>query len=1251
MRRFNKLLKSGTSLMLVFAMLLGMCSTAIAVGETKSTENSYVALGDFVTEDALAAFAEGTVVYGGFKRIVDLYNDDLNANLEAIKAADVIALGIGNADINIYAVNNILGAIGADAVGFDSAICDDEWKNLDTALENCDALTRNIALQLYDKLEPVVSEKLSDNAMIETVLDVLVYTAVSFVVNYSAVLEEVATVNPDATVMIVGLVNMMNGMKVNFNGQELDLGLYIGYVMEALNGYLAAVPTMMQMNGEYEGVTFLYAEASDAEVEYVKPALNYELRDRIIDAVNEFVFPALWERISIPEQVNGITVDITLSETVTVDMVNNYDNLTDAGEIIPCAIYLAFESAIINADEPTLLSLDMEGGIDGVLSGLNLDIDMSTLADDVMAAVLAYYEAWQWMDAEAEDSITEACYNFMLGKVEEMVKEQQVEDMTIAEAYLELLNTVIAEINDQGEEFGIVAEEIPALDWNVLWNSLISEEYATEARTLFETLMADAKETLGEIAWEIALETLVEENLDEAVATAQQELYEEAMLELDAVVEEALNEAVDEILAEEYDMTRQEAEQVEGLIDSIIEQLIAEGLVEEVEAEYEASVRAEIYDNEENVKKLTEEVEKAILDEANNSEEFAAAVAEEVEKQWNALWNTAWDEALCELYTTVNEKYNEGVALLDENKANLPLALLKIADQFVTLPTEPVNVKAWVLEMREELEKQKDTMDALVNAWANEVAAELIIEKIDEVLPEVFAGDDMNSLLYLLGRLLVGDGLGRYITPDGSDAIYYAMVAAYGDGEDDTQNTVQNEISNKVEKLIDLVLQYGPKAMNKVGAIEKLRHALDVMVEKLDDRGGAQVDKAVNEIESILDEIEAIANGETDKTAEDLVNAYINLDATIEELRALINGEEIDEESEGAIREFIDAAAHGGYEIDYKSHYVAVGDDSVEGYAGLLAAELGLSGDYDTVVSENVAASIENLDAEVIEKADLITVGFSGNTFLQYMAAQMNARMNNEQPDEMDWATYVGDAGVKYVEKALNEIQAVLAKDLHTGFGEYYLDEVLMLAVESYAYAAADYALNYPVLLEEIRAINPDALIVCVGMNNSAANIELNLTTGYEEFALGQYIGYVIAAVNGEAKAYAMLNENVAYVHAPDVAIEAGDENPYATLWALLGGIMDEFAALTTTDEGKEYIKTKIYDALNITHGLRLGDINFDEEVDLVDLDMLYEYLIGRLELTGEQLYVADVDGVDGVTPADLTILYDYLIGRNTILA
>ena len=147
MRRFNKLLKSGTSLMLVFAMLLGMCSTAIAVGETESTENSYVALGDFVTEDALADFKDGTVLGGGFMRVADLY-DELVANQSAIADADVIALGIGNADINIYAVNNVLGVIGKDVVGIGSV----DYGTLEGALANCDALTRNAAMQVYDNL-------------------------------------------------------------------------------------------------------------------------------------------------------------------------------------------------------------------------------------------------------------------------------------------------------------------------------------------------------------------------------------------------------------------------------------------------------------------------------------------------------------------------------------------------------------------------------------------------------------------------------------------------------------------------------------------------------------------------------------------------------------------------------------------------------------------------------------------------------------------------------------------------------------------------------------------------------------------------------------------------------------------------------------------------------------------------------------------------------------------------------------------
>lgn len=1208
MRRFNKLLKSGTSLMLVFAMLFGMCGAAFAVGETE-TNGGYVALGDFVTEGALARFTGSDDILGGGAASVAYLYAELVKNQDAVAAADVIALGVGNADINIYAVNNVLGVIGKDVVGIGSV----SYGTLEGALANCDALTRNAAMQVYDnlygKLESAISERVTDAELVTTLLDILVYSAVSFVANYSAILEEVATVNPDATVMIVGLVNMLDGMVIEYNGHTIELGRYFGYVIEALNAYLAAVPTAMQMNGEYEDVTFLYAEASDAEVEYVKPVSV----EGISEVVEKLVWPTLKEKLqdAIPSEVKGVKVDIKLE--------NEDDTLTAFGVRVFGAICAEIEKAVCAADEPNPIVLSTDINLDGLFGDVSVDVNTDALTESAMEMVMDFYEAWQ--QTEEGQATTEACYNFMMGKVEETVKAETEK----GQLYVDALNEkLIAELN---KELCVEHQipEIESVQWVDFWNSLIAEKYEEKAEVLFYNLLdsVDAYDIILAHAYEVAEADLPGSNeLADAVKKAQDELYADAMDEMDAAIDKAL---------EEKGLTR----------DTATPELIAE-----LEEEYQKNAYAEIYENEENIAELTEEVMNAILD----SEEFAAAVREEVNAQWENLWDTAWDKALKEMYTEANTQYNDGVKTLNDNKANLPLALLEIADSY--LPEMSDELEGWIGDMRTAFaETHVETVEGLFNGWVNDAAAELVVDEINGIMSKVLAGEEVAPLMYLLGRLLTGDGLDRYITDNGTEALYAAMVAAYGDGEDDTQNTVQDEISDKVEKLIDLVLQNGPQAMNKVNAFDKIRAALDKMVEKLDGRGGAKVDKVVNEIEGILDEIEAIAKGETDKTAEDLVNAYINLDATIEELRALIHGEEIPEDSEGAIREFIDAAAHGDYEINYKSHYVAVGDDSAEGYAELLAAELGLSNDFEMLVSDSVATSVENLDAEVIEKADLITVGFSGNTFLQYMAAQMNARMNNEQPDEMDWATYVGDAGVKYVEKALNEIQAVLAKDLHTGFGEYYLDEVLMLAVESYAYAAADYALNYPVLLEEIRAINPDALIVCVGMNNSAANIELNLTTGYEEFALGQYIGYVIAAVNGEAKAYAMLNENVAYVHAPDVAIEAGDENPYATLWALLGGIMDEFAALTTTDEGNKYIKTKIYDALNITHGLRLGDINFDKEVDLVDLDMLYEYLIGRLELTGEQLYVADVDGVDGVTPADLTILYDYLIGRNTILA
>lgn len=1190
MRRFNKLLKSGTSLMLVFAMLFGMCGAAFAVGETE-TNGGYVALGDFVTEDALARFTGSDDILGGGAASVAYLYAELVKNQDAVAAADVIALGVGNADINIYAVNNVLGVIGKDVVGIGSV----DYGTLEDALANCDALTRNAVMQVYDnlygKLESAISERVTDAELVTTLLDILVYSAVSFVANYSAILEEVATVNPDATVMIVGLVNMLDGMVIEYNGHTIELGRYFGYVIEALNAYLAAVPTAMQMNGEYENVTFLYAEASDAEVEYVQPVSV----EGISKVVEELVWPTLKAELqaAIPSEVKGVKVDIKLE--------NEDGTLTEFGQNVFNAICAEIEKAVCAADEPNPIVLSTDINLDGLFGDVSVDVDTDALTESAMEMVMDSYKDWQKI-AEGQ-AITDACYNFMMGKVEETVKAEvkdykvdvEGEELTILDAYADALNKVISEANENGLELGEITVE--KIDWDALYASMIE---GGDALAMFQSY-------------------LPVDLCDQMIDVAEEKLFSaDGQAEIKDGVWEALHDKYPELSDEQ-----------------ILAALEAEG------------------------KTIDDLVKEA-------TEKAQTEIPTKVDKVLNELWATAVVN-LNTLYTKVKEGYDkaktEAVALLEEHMANLPLALLKIADDLVEFPTEPVDVNAWVGDMRTAFaETHVETVEGLFNSWVNDAAAELVVDEIDGILDDVLAGEEVAPLMYLLGRLLTGDGLDRYITDNGTETLYAAMVAAYGDGDDDNQNTVQDEISDKVEKLIDLVLQYGPKAMDKVGAIEKLRTALDVMVEKLDGRGGAQVNKAIAEIESILDEIEAIANGETDKTAEDLVNAYINLDATIEELRALIQGEEIPEDSEGAIREFIDAAAHGDYEIDYESYYVAIGDSSVKGYAGLLADELGLTNHYTYRDSDSVAASIENLDAEVIGKADLITVGFSNNTFLKYMASQMNARMNGEQPADMDWATYVGDAGVKYVEKALNEIREILAKDLgvNTPYYNVPLDELLMLAVESYAYASADYVFNYPTLIEEIRELNSDALIVAVGMHNIFEGVEMDLSgivgSPYE-FALGDYFGYLTAAVNGEAKVYAMLSENVAYVHAPHVETEIESEDKtakYNDIIYFLSQIttidVDGFEDLKASYNGNDYIKNQIYNALNITHGLMLGDVDLDGDVDWADLAMMYDHTMQWFELTGEQLYVANLDGDPKVTFIDVAVLYDYLMGWNTIL-
>ena len=182
---------------------------------------------------------------------------------ESFKNADVISLALGNASFNNYvqkALFKIMNVFGDD---FDE-------ENPQVGLEDALALVENekareLVLQVYDmvmaELLAVVPADLA-SFKVDEICDLIAYVTASFAIHYIAVLEWIAENNPDADVILLGILNSNAGWKIDGGDQfgTVDLGGVLDKAYEAIGAYVAALPALMRAQGQAKDVEFFYVD-------------------------------------------------------------------------------------------------------------------------------------------------------------------------------------------------------------------------------------------------------------------------------------------------------------------------------------------------------------------------------------------------------------------------------------------------------------------------------------------------------------------------------------------------------------------------------------------------------------------------------------------------------------------------------------------------------------------------------------------------------------------------------------------------------------------------------------------------------------------------------------------------------------------------------------------------------------------------------------------------------------------------------
>lgn len=439
------------------------------------------------------------------------------------------------------------------------------------------------------------------------------------------------------------------------------------------------------------------------------------------------------------------------------------------------------------------------------------------------------------------------------------------------------------------------------------------------------------------------------------------------------------------------------------------------------------------------------------------------------------------------------------------------------------------------------------------------------------------------------------------------------------------------ELAALKAKLVDVAEEYKPEVKAQIAALEA--KIAELSGKELIIAAGIKADDlrdayTKSDVKAVLAKALEVVKANADPAAESaavLANTIKSLAATTAEVLGTKA-----ENAIAALKAAYYEATHDDYKITTNSYYVAIGDGSAvsDSYVDALDAKLEAFAGYEVdgnnlavegLLIENAGSVIADNKAE-IEKADLVTIGF-GNAA---MLTNAMAKLVGEGVTELPWENYVNETGAAYVERVINTLDERLAKTrLDDG-----VRAGIVNAVEAYLFNCVSYAYLLPQMVDEINAINPDAVVVVVGMYNSMDGVTLNY--GDVTVDLTGIMDAMVKAVGLHDVVYAMITGNCIYVDAPAAETQLTDtelnELDVMRVFGWNGG-----AELNPSEAGHEYIAEQIWNALNVTsRWWLLGDVDHNGVVNHIDAMLVLQYYVGMIDETGLDLDVADVDG-DGV--------------------
>ena len=328
----------------------------------------------------------------------------------AVKDADVITLGAGNANFGAIMFSNLIGLLTGNAFeryrGDPASITDLIQRRFPEAISGT-------AVEILEKVNNAVAPYLAvlGEGKAEKVLNLVEYTTVSFMISYMDMLDAIDKLNnkENLDIIMMGLMNPLDGMKVNLGGgKSLDLGAMVDALTGVLSIYYFTLPVLRQVIGnDYKNITF-YIVPDDSPTGKLVSEMDTEekikgnsiVRERVIDGVKGVIFNLVQGPLNNALYGMGFTLG-----SLDSNILNDYEelqkaytewtresnfarNLTNKDNALAAAVYVAFEKAIAKYAGNATFDINsltaLIGGVDGLASMFDpiVDVLTSALGDD-----------------------------------------------------------------------------------------------------------------------------------------------------------------------------------------------------------------------------------------------------------------------------------------------------------------------------------------------------------------------------------------------------------------------------------------------------------------------------------------------------------------------------------------------------------------------------------------------------------------------------------------------------------------------------------------------------------------------------------------------------------------------------------------------------------------------------------------------------------------------------------------------------